>query len=121
MSRYVVAGLMVLGVTGVVVGGLEAKTAPKVIVIDKCKSKRSGVTFKHAFHVKTIKVKCKTCHHNKGKVKTCSGSGCHKGKAKGDRPGCAELSLKKNPYHIACIGCHKKRGKGPKKCKQCHR
>ena len=46
---------------------------------------------------------------------------CHAGKRKGKKPGCAEMSMKKNPFHITCAGCHKKLKKGPTKCKACHK
>jgi len=118
MYRHLVAGLIILGGSGVVVGGLSAKAPPKSVVIDKCKKKKSGVKFDHAKHVKTLKVKCKTCHH-KGPGKPCHS--CHMGKAKGKKLGCAEMSMKKNPFHVTCAGCHKTKGKGPKKCKECHK
>jgi hypothetical protein len=30
------------------------------------------------------------------------------------------MSLKKNHYHINCVGCHKESGAGPAKCDECH-
>lgn len=118
MHRRLIAGLIVIGGVGLVVGGLSAKAPPKTVTIDKCKNKKSGVAFNHEAHAKKQKIACKTCHH-KGTGKTCYS--CHKGKAKDKTPGCAEMSMKKNPYHITCVGCHKKNGKGPKTCKKCHK
>jgi hypothetical protein len=31
-----------------------------------------------------------------------------------------EMSLKKNPFHMVCIDCHKAETKGPTKCDDCH-
>ena len=31
-----------------------------------------------------------------------------------------QMSLKKNPFHINCVGCHKEQGAGPAKCDECH-
>jgi hypothetical protein len=99
----------------------KAKQPADVIVIDACKKKKAAVTFPHADHAKKRKIPCKTCHHNEGKPGRCSTSKCHAGKAEGKRPGCAEMSMKKNPFHIRCRGCHKKEKRGPAKCAQCHK
>ncbi len=100
-----------------------AKDPPKKVTLDKCKKKKSAVEFDHEMHVKKNKIACKKCHHT-GKNVACSTAKCHAGKADGKKPGCAEMSLKKNPYHIRCVGCHKKGlngKKGPRKCKDCHK
>jgi hypothetical protein len=119
MNNKLIAIMVGLGILGMG-AGIAAKSQPKVVVIDKCKKKKSGVKFNHAKHTKELKVKCKQCHH-KGKNKACASAGCHVGKAAGKKPGCAEMSMKKNPFHITCVGCHKKNKKGPKKCKECHK
>ena len=31
------------------------------------------------------------------------------------------MSLKKNPFHMVCIDCHKEQAKGPTKCDDCHK
>jgi len=98
---------------------ISAKPAPKQVVIDKCKKKKKAVTLTHEKHIKILKIPCKKCHHKGTPDKPCSS--CHAGKMKGKNPGCAEMSPKKNPFHISCMGCHKKLKKGPSKCKQCHK
>jgi hypothetical protein len=33
----------------------------------------------------------------------------------------AEMSMKTNPLHVTCLGCHKEEAKkGPTKCNECH-
>jgi hypothetical protein len=120
MHRTLLAGIITFGLIGAV-AVLEAKPPPKTIVLDSCQKKKPAVTFPHQQHMKDLKIKCKECHH-KGKPGTsCSAAKCHAGKAEGDKPGCAEMSLKKNPFHINCVGCHKKKKKGPKTCNACHK
>jgi hypothetical protein len=109
----------------VVVGFLGGMTAiaakaPKQVVIKDCQKTKPPVAFPHEAHVKVAKNNCKTCHHT-GQQKACGSAGCHAGKAEGKRPGCAEMSPSKNPFHIKCIGCHKKESKGPKTCAECHK
>lgn len=117
MSKRFICVVVLLGFVGAT-SAVIAGNQPTKIVIDKCKKKKSGVAFDHTQHSKKLKIACKSCHH-KGKNKSCFS--CHKGKAKGKVLGCAEMSMKKNPYHVKCAGCHKKMKKGPRKCKQCHK
>ena len=112
-----IAVLVIFAVFGMVTG-LVAKAPPRKVVIKDCQKKKPPVAFDHEKHAKTLKIGCKSCHH-KGSGKKCVS--CHAGKMKGKTPGCAEMSLKKNPYHITCAGCHKKKGKGPKSCGKCHK
>jgi len=119
MRKRILIGLMVLGTTVVdLYAGVEAAKAPGKVVLQQCKKKKSGVAFDHAQHSKKRKIDCKTCHHTGKQAKCVS---CHAGKAKDKKPGCEEMSPKKNPYHITCMGCHKKQNKGPKTCKACHK
>ena len=30
------------------------------------------------------------------------------------------MSMKKNPFHMLCINCHKQEGEGPTSCNDCH-
>jgi hypothetical protein len=47
---------------------------------------------------------------------------CHLEPEEETTPVCSQMSLKKNPYHINCVGCHKESGKeaAPTKCDDCH-
>ena len=112
----------------------EAKKVPAVIQIKGCQDKKPPVKFEHKKHherLKKLKMDCKTCHH-KGSAKdgpkkgnTCTK--CHLKPTKGLGT-CKDKSKKKNPFHVACIGCHKKLKakaelkikKAPTKCKGCH-
>ena len=57
-------------------------------------------------------------------VEACSG--CHIEPEEEDTPKCTEKSLKKNPFHITCVGCHKDSKaedetiSAPTKCAECH-
>jgi hypothetical protein len=122
------AGVMALAITFVLSSTAVSKKPPATIVIKACQKKKTPTKFPHKAHVKKLKahgVKCKTCHHKKSKVKTCSSAKCH-AKAQKNIGTCFDKSKKKNPFHKQCIGCHKKMGgkkglkKGPVKCKGCH-
>ena len=106
-------------------GGMAAiaAKAPKEVVIKDCQKTKPPVAFPHEAHVKRLKSDCKTCHHKEPTKpqKACGTAGCHAGKAEGKKPGCAEMAATKNPFHIRCIGCHKKETKGPTTCAQCHK
>jgi hypothetical protein len=66
------------------------------------------------------------CHHTNegltadsgGEVEKCTA--CHLDPEDAATPSCSEMSPKKNPYHLNCMGCHKTEGKGPTKCDDCH-
>jgi len=98
-----------------------AKPPPKHVVIQSCGKSKAPVTLPHELHAKKEKIPCKACHHTGDTSKSCSAAKCHAGKAEGKRPGCAEASLSKNPFHMSCIGCHNKKSEGPKNCAQCHK
>jgi hypothetical protein len=109
-----------------------AKKAPKSVVLKACKDKKPPVKFDHAAHQKIVKKAgkdCKTCHHNgdakkgpTGKDTTCAS--CHL-KVQKNIGTCKDKSASKNPFHVSCIGCHKKMKeeakKAPTKCKECHK
>ena len=119
MGRRLLAVLITLGIMSMVTG-LAAKPPPKQVTIDKFKKKKSAVAFNHEAHSKKLKIKCVTCHHTKKQI-SCSTDKCHGAKAEGKKPGGGEMSMKKNPFHISCVDCHKKEKKGPAKCKECHK
>jgi hypothetical protein len=120
VRNHLVVWTIVLGLAAGFSVMAAKKAAPKQIVIKECQKAKPPVAFPHETHTKKAKVACKTCHH-KGQDQTCGAAKCHAGKAEGKRPGCAEMSPSKNPYHISCIGCHKKQNKGPKGCGDCHK
>lgn len=103
---------------------LMAVEIPETITLDKAQAKWPPVTFTHKKHEKMAA--CDTCHHTqKGltaeakEVVPCSS--CHLDPEKPEIPSMRQMSLKKNPFHIQCINCHKKEGKGPTKCAECHK
>lgn len=102
-----------------------AVKAPDEVVIDAAKDKRAAVTFPHAEHVENVD-SCVTCHHTSEGLTASSGqevescAACHLDPESADVPGMREMSLKKNPFHMTCIDCHKEQTKGPTKCDDCH-
>jgi hypothetical protein len=105
---------------------------PEIIVLDKCKKRKPPVKFFHVKHHKRIAKlgqNCTVCHHKGDPAKgPKAGKGCpscHMKPVKGLGT-CQDMSLKKNPFHARCIGCHKeqkKKGKlvkGPTRCNKCH-
>ncbi len=97
---------------------------PEHITIDDCVAKKSAVEFPHAKHFEHME--CVTCHHTQetlsletaDQAKPCSE--CHLKPEEASTPICSQMSPKKNPYHLTCMGCHKKEEKGPTKCDDCH-
>lgn len=100
-----------------------AATAPDSTTIDDCVAKKSAVEFPHAAHFEVTE--CTTCHHTDEGLTADSGTAqpcgeCHNSPESPDTPECAQMSLKKNPFHINCVGCHKEQAAGPAKCDECH-
>ena len=98
------------------VGAVAIASGPKTVTIDQCKKRKAAVTFNHEAHVKNANGKCNTCHHKwdgKGEPHSCFK--CHGCKKKGNAPKAMKA------FHKNCKGCHKKMGKGPTKCKECHK
>ena len=83
----------------------KAKGSTAVIIL-----RRDDLTDEVAEKAAEVKP-CETCHNTPEKAET---------------PKCSEMSLTKNPYHIACINCHKEElkknaeAKAPTKCTDCH-
>ena len=125
---FALAVLVVLAGSTLIAG---AATAPEKVTIDDCVAKKAAVEFPHGAHVKAI-AECKTCHHTQPaltatsgeKVETCGS--CHVTPEKAETPKCSEMSATKNPFHMACVACHKEElakkpdTKAPTKCDQCH-
>lgn len=105
-------------------GMTNAAPPPDHITIDDCVAKKSAVEFPHAMHFD--KYECSTCHHTQedltldtaDQARPCSE--CHLEPEKTSTPICSQMSPKKNPFHINCMGCHKKEKAGPAKCGDCH-
>ena len=116
MSRKLVVILAALAL-GAALFGTIAVADNHMIVIDKAQAKKSPVSFPHKAH--QDKYECVECHHTaKGADDAQSCFECH-GKNP-DIPDPGQMSAKKNPFHIKCIGCHKEEAAGPTKCKECH-
>jgi hypothetical protein len=92
--------------------------------LDGCGEKKSAVAFPHKAHAELME--CATCHHTQegltadsgDEVPTCKS--CHLDPTEEGALDCAQMSPSKNPYHVNCMGCHKKEKKGPVKCDECH-
>ena len=107
---------------------LAHHTVPDTIVIDAAAKMQLPVPFTHGKHATELAKTCDTCHHTqKGltaekshsiKVEKCSS--CHLD-PKAGVPSMREMSPTKNPFHIACISCHKEQKKGPVMCTGCHK
>jgi len=122
--------LFMLGLLALVlvaaVAVVHAVEPPETVTIDEAANKKTPVTFPHAKHAKELVDSCTACHHkDEGlsleadmEVRPCST--CHLDPESADMPGMREMSLKKNPFHMICIDCHKAEGKGPKVCNDCH-
>ena len=106
----------------IAVAPIAAET-PDATTIDDCVSKKSAVDFPHAAHFEVTE--CTTCHHTDEGLTADSGEAqpcgeCHTSPEAAETPACSQMSLKKNPYHINCVGCHKEQEAGPAKCDECH-
>lgn len=115
-------GIAVMLVAGIAI----AAEPPESTTIDDCVAKKAAVEFPHAAHFEVTE--CSTCHHtNEGltaesvgdtEVQSCGA--CHTTPEEATTPECSQMSLKKNPFHIKCVSCHKEQSAGPTKCDECH-
>ena len=122
--------LLILAVSALAIVAIAE--VPEDIVIDGCQADKAPVAFPHKAHFEYAA--CVDCHHTSEgltaetvadmTVETCAS--CHAEPEAAETPSCKEKSLKKNPYHISCVGCHKEYIKehadsvAPKKCTACH-
>ena len=117
MSRKIIVLFAALAIGAALFGTVATADSHEVIVIDKAQAKKPAVTFPHKAH--QDRTDCVVCHHTaKGADDSVSCFECHGQNP--DIPDPSQMSAKKNPFHIKCIGCHKEEAKGPTKCKQCH-
>ena len=119
--------LLGIGALAIVASGMMM-AADDVMTIDACAAKKSAVSFPHKAH--EALTECSTCHHTQeglaagGEAEKCSS--CHLEPEDAATPKCAEMSMSKNPYHKACVACHKDavkadaESKAPTKCDGCH-
>jgi hypothetical protein len=130
MRKFALIGLVALALSAALVA--FAADVPETILIDECAKKKAPVEFPHKAHFEFTD--CVTCHHTSEgltaetvasmEVQKCGA--CHIEPEKAETPACGEMSAKKNPYHINCIGCHKEavaknaEAKAPTKCNDCH-
>jgi len=92
---------------------IVAANAPDQITIKQVQKMKAPVVFPHKLHATSFK--CVECHHKDAAGKEQSCFVCHKAEKKG------EVSSFKDAMHHKCQVCHKKVGKGPTKCNDCHK
>ena len=118
MKRNItVIAVMVL--TGLVLsaGMVLAHHPTGVITIDGAQAKKAPVTFPHGQHAGDID--CVTCHHtSEGENVEEACFDCHGQDPEAPDPSVS--SLRDNPFHALCRGCHKDNGEGPTSCSACH-
>ena len=130
MRKFFLAGLV--AVMAVAVVALAAEMPEKVTIKD-CATTKGAVEFPHKAHVDAVK-DCVKCHHTQkgltaetAKTTAVDKCGkCHIKPEKAETPACAGKTMKDNPYHIGCVGCHKETKaakadtKAPTVCTGCH-
>jgi len=113
---------------------IAAEEMPDQMTLTGCGDKKPPVPFPHKAHFEFAT--CVDCHHTSEGltienwaemgVETCTS--CHANPEEGV-PDCSEMSLKKNPFHVSCVDCHKTKAKeaedaeafkAPVKCNDCH-
>ena len=125
LDTIVLVAVVLVGAMVVAASGATPADAPDEIVIDAAMVKRAAVVFPHKLHWENVE-SCETCHHQsegltaESEVEVESCANCHLDPEEAETPSMRELSLKKNPYHILCVDCHKAEEKGPTKCDECH-
>ncbi len=119
LVAVLLGAVLLMGAIAIVTAA-EVNKGAATYTIDKCKERKSAVTFHHYQHQNIQGVTCKTCHHKMVEGKTPRACfECHQCKKQGKIPS-ARMAFHKN-----CRGCHrtmKKEGKktGPTTCSGCH-
>ncbi len=103
MKKFLVL-LVVFAFVGSAIVAVASDKGPAEVKFDV---KMGNVTFNHAAHQELV-ADCATCHHTGG-FESCKS--CHDG---------TKAPKSKDAFHNSCKDCHKKEGKGPQKCKECH-
>jgi uncharacterized paraquat-inducible protein A len=86
---------------------------PDKMTIKEIQKSKGAVAYNHKAHAEKVK-NCKTCHHMDAAGKEQGCGKCHGAKTEGKK-----VALKE-AFHTQCKDCHKKEGKGPQKCDECH-
>lgn len=122
----------VIVVMAVAVAALAAEMPAKVTLKD-CAATKTPVEFDHKAHVATGAA-CVKCHHtnegltaeNVAAATVAKCGSCHTKPEKAETPMCSGKTMKDNPFHIGCVGCHKEAkaakadSKAPTACTGCH-
>lgn len=130
MRKFFLVGLMAAMAVAVVALAAEM---PEKVTIKDCAATKGAVEFPHKAHQAVVK-DCTKCHHTEKDLtaenvatKTVAKCGsCHIKPEKAETPTCAGKTMKDNPYHIGCVGCHKEAKaakadtKAPTTCTGCH-
>jgi hypothetical protein len=109
-----------------------ASEMPENITLDACADTKAAVEFPHTAHFELAA--CVDCHHTSegltaetvADMEVASCASCHLDPEEATTPSCKEKSLKKNPFHVLCVSCHKDAKKenadtkAPTKCNDCH-
>jgi len=130
MRKFSLVALIV--VMAVAVAALAAEMPAKITIKD-CVATKTAVEFDHKAHVATGAA-CVKCHHTSegltaetvatATVPKCGS--CHTKPEKAETPACSGKTMKDNPYHISCHGCHKEakaadaKSTAPTACTGCH-
>ena len=129
MRKFILMTVLAMSAVALVAIATEV---PENMTLAACQDKKAAVEFPHKAHFEYAT--CVDCHHTSEgltaetmatmEVATCAS--CHVKPEKAETPLCSEKSLKKNPYHLNCVVCHKAdkkenpETKAPTKCNQCH-
>jgi hypothetical protein len=97
------------------VASLAMAGAPDKVDFTKYKDKKSAVSFDHKAHVGR-NIQCATCHH---KAKRWKEGGLLR--ILPSEGGAGTTPSFQDAFHKQCKDCHKKEGKGPTKCAECHK
>ncbi|AGW13515.1 acidic tetraheme cytochrome c3 TmcA [Megalodesulfovibrio gigas] len=122
--------LFLLGLS-LLVWVLPAFSQSDMVVVNRDpfpKAQRPAAKFEHDAHNEKAKLEdCGACHHGEtdGKMDPANTSegtpcaDCHAANPAAD-PKLQHKTPLRRAYHLQCVGCHEKTGKGPLACGQCH-
>jgi len=108
LAAWIAVAVAMVFFTGAVIAA-----PPDKITIKEIQKTKAPVAYDHKAHATKVK-ECKECHHKDAAGKEQGCGKCHGAKAEGKK-----VDLKE-AFHTQCKACHKKEGKGPQKCDECH-